>query len=144
MRWFESIRPRSVTGSGATIRKMPLMPPPPRPLAPALAHVLDAFARGTLAEAVASFAPDARYQEARKPALVGRDALAAHFARFAAAGPDWRFVVDDVIAQPGKACVIYRFGVSEGQGEPVRERAGCATVRLDGSGLIAEWREYET
>lgn len=117
---------------------------PPLPLAPALAHVLDAFARGALGEAVASFAPDARYQEARKPALAGRDAIAAHFARFAAAGPDWRFTVDDVIAQEGKACVIYRFGVSEGPGEPVRERAGCATVRMGDSGLIAEWREYES
>jgi len=117
---------------------------PPLPLAPALARVLDAFARRVPNEALASFATGARYQEARKPALVGRDALAAHFARFAAGGADWSFRVDEVIAQDRRACVIYRFGVSEGQGEPVRERAGCATVRLDDSGLIAEWREYET
>jgi ketosteroid isomerase-like protein len=122
---------------------VPLMPPP-HPLAPALARVLDAFARGALAEALASFAADALYQEARKAPLRGRDAIGAHFARFAAAGPDWRFTVDEVIAQDRRACVIYRFGVSEGQGEPVRERAACATVRLDGSGLVAEWREYET
>lgn len=117
---------------------------PPHPLVPALACVLDAFARRAPAEALAAFAADALYQEARKAPLRGRDAIGSHFARFAAAGRDWRFVVDDVIAQDRRACVIYRFGVSEGQGEPVRERAGCATVRLDDRGLIAEWREYET
>lgn len=119
------------------------MPPLP-PLAPALARALDAFARGAQAEALASFAPDALYREAHRAPLRGREAVAAHFARFAAAGPDWRFTVDDVIAQDERACVVYRFAMSEGPGEPVRERAGCATVRLDGSGLIAEWLEYET
>ena len=120
------------------------MPPPPRPLAPALARVLDAFARGVPADALASFAAGARYQEAGKPPLHGRDAIGSHFARFAAAGRDWRFVLDDVIAQDLRACVVYRFALAEGPGEPLRERAGCATVRLDGSELIAEWREYET
>jgi ketosteroid isomerase-like protein len=114
------------------------------PLAPALARALDAFTRGAPAEALTAFAADALYREPRKTPLRGRDAIAAHFARFAAAGTDWRFTVDDVIAQGGKACVIYRFAMSEGPGKPVRERAGCATVRLDGSELIAEWREYET
>ncbi len=132
MRWFESIRPRE-----SPVTRQP-------PLAPALLNALDAFARGAPAEALASFAADAVYQEARKAPLRGRDAIATHFARFAASGADWAFTVDDAIAQGSKACVIYRFAVSEGPGKPVRERAGCATVRLDGSGLIAEWREYET
>ncbi len=118
--------------------------PPLHPLAPALARVLDAFARGAPAEALGAFAADAVYQEARKAPLRGRDAIGSHFTRFAAAGKDWRFVLDDVIAQDRRACVVYRFAMSEGPGEPVRERAGCAIVRLDDRGLIAEWREYET
>ena len=39
-----------------------------------------------------------QYREARKPALRGQAAVAAHFARFAASGAAWRFDVDDVIA----------------------------------------------
>lgn len=120
------------------------MPSSPPPLAPALARVLDAFARGALAEALGAFADDALYREVRKAPLRGRAAIGAHFERFAVAGPDWRFIVDEVIAQERRACVVYRFAMSEGPGEPVRERAGCATVRLDGRGLIAEWREYES
>ncbi len=143
MRWFESIRPRNHRKRRGR-RQVPLMPPPPDPLAPALVRVLDAFARRAPAEALGSFTADALYQEARKAPLRGRDAIGAHFARFAAAGRDWRFVLDDVIAQERRACVVYRFALSEGPGEPVRERAGCATVRLDDRGLIAEWREYET
>jgi limonene-1,2-epoxide hydrolase len=108
-----------------------------------LGTVLAAFARGDLAAAAAGFGEHATYREARKPALEGRAAVAAHFARFAASGTVWRFVVDDVIADGARACVAYRFALCEGDGTTRLERAGCALVRLDGRGQIAEWREYE-
>jgi ketosteroid isomerase-like protein len=109
----------------------------------ALATVLDAFARGDLAAAAAEFAEHAVYREARKPGVRGQPAVAAHFARFAASGTAWRFLVDDVIVDGDRACVVYRFAVPGGDGTGWLERAGCALVRLDGRGHIAEWREYE-
>jgi ketosteroid isomerase-like protein len=108
-----------------------------------LAAVLAAFARGDLRAAAAGFGEHAVYREARKPALVGRPAIAAHFARFAASGAVWQFHLDDVVADGDRACVVYRFELAEGDGKDWRERAGCALVRLDGRGHITEWREYE-
>jgi ketosteroid isomerase-like protein len=108
-----------------------------------LASVLDAFARGELGGVAERFAEDGAYREARKPPLAGRAAIAAEFARFAASGVAFRFTVEDVIASAGRACVVYRFATAGGSGEPWRERAGCAIVRFDGCGQIAEWREYE-
>jgi limonene-1,2-epoxide hydrolase len=112
-------------------------------VAEGLANVLAAFARGDLGAAAAGFAELATFREMRKPAVHGRAAIAAHFARFAASGAAWEFLVDDVIADGGRACVVYRFRAGEGDGKGRRERAGCALVRLDGRGQIAEWREYE-
>ncbi len=108
-----------------------------------LADVLDAFARGDLSAAATGFAEHAAYREPRKAAVHGRAAIAAHFARFAAAGVVWTFHVDDVIAEGDRACVVYRFRTAEGEDHARLERAGCALVRLDGRGQIAEWREYE-
>ena len=108
-----------------------------------LASVLDAFARGELGGVAARFAQDAAYREARKAPVRGRAAIAAELARFAASGVPFRFEVDDVIAASGRACVVYRFAVPGGSGEPWRERAGCAIVRFDECGQIAEWREYD-
>jgi len=109
----------------------------------ALASVLDAFARGDLAAAAAGFAEHGVYREPRKPAVHGQAAVAAHFARFGESGAAWSFHVDDVIAGAGRACVAYRFATAGGDGEGLLERAGCALVRLDERGHIAEWREYE-
>lgn len=108
-----------------------------------LAAVLEGFARGSLAGVAERFAEDGTYREARKAPIRGRAAIAAEFARFAASGVAFRFEVDDVLENGDRACVVYRFAVPEGTGEPWRERAGCATVRFDRRGLIAEWREYE-
>ncbi len=83
------------------------------------------------------------YREPRKEPFRGRSAIAAEFARFGETGVPFRFVVDDVIANEGRVCVVYRFAVPGGEGEAWRERAGCATVRFDERGQIAEWREYE-
>jgi limonene-1,2-epoxide hydrolase len=109
----------------------------------ALTSVLAAFARGDLTAAVAGFGEHVTYREARGPAVHGRSAVAAHFARFAASGAAWQFLVDDVIRDGDRACVVYRFVVPEGDGKGRLERAGCALVRLDGRGHIAEWREYD-
>jgi ketosteroid isomerase-like protein len=108
-----------------------------------LAEVLGAFARGSVDGVAERFAEDGAYHEARKPAIHGRDAIAAEFARFARTGVAFRFTVDEVLASAGRACVVYRFATPGGEGEPWRERAGCATVRFDERGQIAEWREYE-
>jgi hypothetical protein len=108
-----------------------------------LADALDAFARGEPGGAVASFADGATYAEAGKDAVRGRIAIAAEFARFVATGVPFRFTIDDVIAEGARACVVYRFALGGGDGEPWRERAGCATVRFDERGQIEEWREYE-
>jgi ketosteroid isomerase-like protein len=108
-----------------------------------LSTVLDAFARGELAVAAASFADDATYVEARKHPVRGRAAIAAEFERFAGSGVPLRFTLDDVIVEDDRACVVYRFAVGGGAGEPWRERAGCATVRFDECDQIEEWREYE-
>jgi ketosteroid isomerase-like protein len=108
-----------------------------------LASVLDAFACGELGGVAARFAEHGAYWEARKAPVRGRAAIAAEFARFSASGVPFRFEVDDVIASADRACVVYRFATPEGSGEPWRERAGCAIVRFDECGQIAEWREYE-
>ncbi|HEX3467759.1 MAG TPA: nuclear transport factor 2 family protein [Candidatus Elarobacter sp.] len=110
---------------------------------PSLAAALDAFARGVPAEALPSFADDATYAEAGKPPVCGRAGIAAEFARFAASGVPFRFVVEDAIVDGNRACVEYRFAVATGAGGAWRERAGCATVRFDHRGHIEEWREYE-
>lgn len=112
-------------------------------LPPALATVLDLFASGEVDGAAASFAEDATYQEPRKAPIRGREAIAAEFARFAATGVPFRLDVDEVIGDAERACVVYRFKVGGGEGEPWRERAGCATVHFDAGGRIAAWREYE-
>ncbi|MDQ6943506.1 MAG: nuclear transport factor 2 family protein [Candidatus Eremiobacteraeota bacterium] len=108
-----------------------------------LAAVLAAFTRGDLAAAAAVFAEHATYREARKPPVHGQAAVAAHFAAFAALETAWEFLVDDVIVDGDRACVVYRFALPGGDGKVRLERAGCALVRLDGRGQIAEWREYE-
>ncbi|HYZ15549.1 MAG TPA: nuclear transport factor 2 family protein [Candidatus Acidoferrum sp.] len=111
----------------------------PRPLKDAL----DAFSAGNLQDAAGCFSEDAVYRELRRPAMIGRAAIADHFAAFAASGTAWRFVVEEVIIDSDRACVTYLFSVGGGTGQPMRERAGCAIVHLDGRGQIAEWREYE-
>jgi ketosteroid isomerase-like protein len=110
---------------------------------PSLSAALDAFARGTLPDALPSFADGATYVEPRKVPIRGRAAIAAEFARFGATGVPFRFTVDDVIADGDRACVVYRFAVAKGDGGAWRERAACATVRFDERGQIEEWREYE-
>jgi hypothetical protein len=105
--------------------------------------VLDAFSRGSVDGVAERFAETGAYCEARAAPVLGRDAIAARFARFAAGGVPFRFSVDDVFTSGSRACVVYRFATPGGAGEPWRERAGCAIVRFEECGQIAEWREYE-
>lgn len=107
-----------------------------------LTVLVEAFRRGDLPAAAACFAPDGVYREANGAPILGRDAIALHFARFAAAPIAWDLAVDDVIREGSRASVVYRFRMAKGASEPERERAGCAIVRLDESGQIVEWREY--
>jgi ketosteroid isomerase-like protein len=107
-----------------------------------LQGLLDAFARNDLAASLACFSDDATYREPKKEPIRGREAIGAWFAAYDGSGVVWRFVVDDVIAERDRACVVYRFLIAGGEGEPWRERAGCAVVQLDAQGKIAEWREY--
>ena len=127
MRWFESSHPRFICV-----------------IAPALRNLLDAFTARDLRRAVECFEGEATYQEARSAPVVGRDAIAAHFAAFASSGADWHFAVDDVRADGDAVRVSYRFMMAKGEGEARRERAGVALVQMSVHGLIAEWREYES
>ena len=123
MRWFESSRP-------SVMRRT-------------LDAVLDAFERGDLDDALPWFSQTCVYREPRGESIVGRDALAAHWAAFAASGVRWRFSVDRVIAGDDAVCIVHRFAMPEGDGTAWRERAGCAVVRFDARGFIEEWREYD-
>ena len=109
----------------------------------ALRALIEAFARGDLQAAKECFAENGTYREARREPVHGRAAIGALFERWASSGVAWRFTVDEVIEADERACVVYRFAVGGGAGEPWRERAGCALVRFGERSLIAEWREYE-
>jgi ketosteroid isomerase-like protein len=109
---------------------------------PALQTMLDAFARNDLAASVACFSEDATYREPTKDPIRGRAAIAAWFDAYDRSGVRWKLLVDDVIVDGARACVVYRFQVAKGEGEAWSERGGCATVRLDAQGQIVEWREY--
>lgn len=89
--------------------------------------------------AAAFFAPDGVYHESGAEPIAGRDAIYAHFARFFRDGPAWRFDIEDIIVENGRAAVAYRFGVNRGGTWETRD--GCALVRAEG-GLITSWREY--
>lgn len=114
-------------------------------MSPALRNLLEAFAARDLRRAADCFQAEATYQEARSAPVVGRAAIAAHFAAFASSGVDWHFAVDDVTVDGDRARVAYRFTMAKGDGSALRERAGVALVHMGGAhGLIAEWREYES
>lgn len=108
----------------------------------AIESLIVAWQNGDALRAGAHFGAAGIYGEAGRPPLQGRDALVAHFTKFFRDGPAWRFLVDDIIIEGVRACVVYRFAL-EGTGGVWRERAGCAVVRFDDDGAIAGWHEYE-
>ncbi len=105
-----------------------------------LDEVVSAWRANDADRASALFQVDGVYQEAGKEPVVGRDAIRAHFKRFLDGSP-WRFHVDEVISEEGRAAVRYRFEI-RGSGERWRERGGCAIIHRVG-GLIGLWREYQ-
>jgi len=107
----------------------------------ALTSLFDAWRTGDALRSAAHFATDGVYREARHEALVGRDALVAHFTRFFRDGPRIEFFVDDIVVEDKLAAVRYRFAIA-GVGDTWTERPGCAFVTF-ADGTIAEWREYE-
>ena len=106
-----------------------------------LASLFHAWRDGDALRASAHFTADATYQEAKHEAVVGREAIVAHFVRFFRDGPQFEFNVDDVIIEGDKAAVGYRFRI-EAFGATWIEKPGCALVRFN-EGAIAEWREFE-
>ncbi len=107
-----------------------------------LESLFAAWKSGDALRAGAHFAPDGRYQEARGDAIVGRDAIVAHFTKFFRDGPAWRFHVEDILSEGERAAVRYRFEVAAPDGS-WRSRSGAAFATLAGDGTLAEWREYE-
>ncbi|HTV74198.1 MAG TPA: nuclear transport factor 2 family protein [Candidatus Acidoferrales bacterium] len=106
-----------------------------------LQSLFDAWRTGDALRAVAHFAVDGSYREAHADAIVGRDAIAAHFTRFFRDGPAWRFAPEEIIVEANRAAVRYGFEV-EGRDGVWHERTGCAFVTF-ANGVIAEWREFE-
>jgi limonene-1,2-epoxide hydrolase len=95
-----------------------------------------------VARAVALFAADGVYREARREPIVGRDAIAAHWERYFVQGPRWRIDVGEIIADARgeRFAIPYVFAV-QGPGESWQDRPGCALVRVRNN-RITEWREY--
>lgn len=116
----------------------------PRTKVPAvLATLLEAFAQGDLGAAARTFGERGAYHEAHKEPIRGRAAIAAHFTRFAESGAAWEFVVEDVLVDGDRACVVFRYAHAGGAAQGRLERDGCALVSFDGRGQIAQWREYD-
>ena len=110
-----------------------------------VSEVLDslfiAWRNGDALRAGAHFALDARYQEARREPIVGRDAIVQHFTAFFRDGPEWRFHLEEILTDTNRAAVRYRFEIAEADGS-WRTRTGCAFATLR-DGTLTEWREYE-
>ncbi|MDP9018144.1 MAG: nuclear transport factor 2 family protein [Candidatus Eremiobacteraeota bacterium] len=106
-----------------------------------LEALIGAWKAGDAHRAAAFFTEDAVYQEAKHGAIIGREALVAHFVRFFRDGPLWRFEPEELVMQGERAALSYRFAV-KGQDQSWREGAGCAMIHVHG-GLVALWREYE-
>ena len=106
-----------------------------------LESLFAAWRVGDALRAGAHFRPDARYQEAGHEPIVGRDAIVAHFTNFFRDGPAWRFHVDEVLIDGGRAAVRYRYQVAQPEGGWT-ERPGCAFAAC-ADGTLAEWREYQ-
>ena len=92
--------------------------------------------------AVAFFAADGVYREARRAPIVGRAAIASHWKAFFTGGPPWRIDVAEIFgnAANDRFALAYRFEMQRKDGV-WDSRPGCALVKVAGE-LITEWREY--
>jgi len=107
----------------------------------ALESLFADWRRGDALRSAAHFALDGAYREAGRPAIVGRDAIVAHFTAFFRDGPRWEFYPDETLVEGDRAAIKYRFAVVSPEGARL-ERSGCAFVTF-ADGTIVEWREYE-
>jgi ketosteroid isomerase-like protein len=106
------------------------------------AALFAAWRAGDAAAAVAWFAPDGIYREARQAPIAGRAAIAAHWTAFFTGGPPWRIEIGEIFSDAAGAhfAIPYVFEI-QGKDGVWQSRPGCALVRVS-AGLIAEWREY--
>lgn len=107
----------------------------------AIDGLISAWMAGDALRASAFFSTDARYVEAGRDPVQGRDAIAAYFTRFFRDGPPWRFELDEAIVEGQRAAIAYRFHIRDAAGA-WHERPGCAIVTFESS-LVTLWREYQ-
>jgi uncharacterized protein (TIGR02246 family) len=116
------------------------LPAEPEALLQRLAACLE---RGDAAGAAALFAPDATYSEPPVFAFVGRAAIQAFFADFAARHHDVRFEVVRTLADPGGRLVAaeWRFAHTRTADGARKVYEGMSWIeRADG--LITRWRGF--
>lgn len=95
---------------------------------------------GDEARAVAHFTEEAVFREPDREPIAGRGAIREHFAKFFHHGPEWRWIVEEILEAGDRSTVVYRFAIKDSTGE-WREHDGCAIVTFEGKS-IAEWREF--
>jgi limonene-1,2-epoxide hydrolase len=109
--------------------------------------VLHAFARllaaGNADGAANLFTPDARYEEPPRPPFVGRDAIRAFIADFAACHSDAEFTVTRSIMDPTGTLIAaeWRWSYVRNADGERRVYEGIAFVELR-DGRIASWRGF--
>lgn len=105
---------------------------------------VDAFVAACLAgdeaRAAACFASEGIFREPDREPVVGRSAIAAHFAKFFHAGPQWRWTVEEIMEAGYRCVVVYRFALKGSSGE-WREHDGCAIVDFANDSIV-QWREF--
>jgi limonene-1,2-epoxide hydrolase len=102
-------------------------------------ELVAAWQSGDAHRAAAFFAPEGIYHESGREPIVGREAIAAHFARFFRDGPAWRCDIVEVLVDGERAAVTYRFEINVDGTWHSSE--GCAIVQR-ADGLVALWREF--
>jgi uncharacterized protein (TIGR02246 family) len=90
----------------------------------------------------ACFTADGIFHEAHKAPIAGREHIAAHWAPFFHAGPEWRMTVHDLFGDGRRFAVAYTWEVRTPSGT-WSASAGCAIVHTR-DGKIASWREYKS
>jgi limonene-1,2-epoxide hydrolase len=103
--------------------------------------LFDLWRAGDETRSAAYFTSDGIFHEANREPIVGRDAIAAHWAPFFHGGPEWRMTVHDLFGGGDRYVVDYTWEIKTRTGEWTGN-AGCAIVHLR-DGKIARWREYK-
>jgi limonene-1,2-epoxide hydrolase len=108
-----------------------------------LEALIERWRAGDETAAVAYFASDGVFHEAGREPIVGREAIAAHWAPFFHGGPEWRMTVHEMFGNAGgdRYTVSYTWEIKSADGA-WSGKPGCAIVHLH-DGKIALWREYK-